>query len=113
MGKVIAFRAAAERREAARKKESEAPPPPEEPDGLMQFTHTREGSRMVIEGTYSDRLQFGIYTLVKAMNDLVDRVAANGAAGHFSSPSIEEGLPVPRRRLPKRLREATGFGDLQ
>jgi hypothetical protein len=112
---VFSFKTAVERRRAAKlKKEEAAKAESDEPDGLMQFTCTAGRSRMIVSGVYADRLQSGMYTLIKGLNDLAERLAESGGAGHYTSPAINDAIASPPgvRRLPRRLREATGFGEL-
>lgn len=85
-------------------------------DGSMLFTSRVSGrSEMKITGVFERRLQFGAFTLIKALSELVDKMADNGTVGHTSVGPIHEplpGRPEARRGQPKRLRESTGFGGL-
>jgi hypothetical protein len=112
---VFSFKTAVERRRAAKlKKEQEAKAASDEPDGLIQFTCTAGRSRMIVRGVYADRLQSGMFTLIKGLNDLADRIAESGGAGHYATDPINDAIAAPpcTSRLPRRLREATGFGEL-
>ena len=82
--------------------------------GSMIFTINEAGndSDMHITGVYEERLQYGIFTLIKGLNRLADMMAATGTVGHFSAGPIHESIPAPKRRTPKRLAEWTDFGDL-
>jgi len=111
MSNVIEFRRGKARGETARmagaRQESGA--------GSIVLT-TRPGedeSSMQVTGVYEQRLQFGVFTMVKALNAMVEHLAASGDVGHYSAGPISEPLPIPTRRLPKRLRESTGFGELR
>lgn len=81
-------------------------------EGEIRFSIDGDGSDMQLTGVYERRLQFGIYTMIKGINVLVDKLAAIGAIGDSSFGPIHEPLPSPIRRTPRRLREATNFGDL-
>lgn len=76
-----------------------------EDDGM----HTNWG----MLGSFAGRYQFAGYTLIKALNVISDHIATAGTAGHTSGPGVREAMPLPARGLPKRLREATGFGELE
>lgn len=82
-------------------------------EGSIHITATKDGTELHILGSCAERLQFAGFTLVKALNAISDRILAAGTAGHTSSPSMREAWPTPKRRLPKRLREATGMGELE
>lgn len=85
----------------------------------MVFTINEAGndSDMQITGVYEERLQYGVFTLIKGLGLLADKIAAAGAAGHYSAGPIHAALPTPTpaknvRRLPRRLARNSGFGDL-
>lgn len=118
MPNVFQIKHAAERRAALLTKETEVDSKPDEPDGVLQFTHSDCGSsQMVITGAYADRLQVAVYTLAKGLNYLVDRLAENGAVGSFSMGPINDALPRPprvaRSSMPRRMTEETDFGGLK
>lgn len=84
---------------------------------LKGFIHIEDDGRATkwgMLGSFAGRYQFAGYTLIKALNVISDHIAACGTAGHTSGPGVREVLPVqPPRGLPKRLREATNFGELE
>lgn len=83
---------------------------------LKGFIHIEDDGRATkwgMLGSFAGRYQFAGYTLIKALNVISDHIAACGTAGHTSGPNLKEVLPAQQPRgLPKRLREATNFGDL-
>lgn len=81
----------------------------------MEFKHTDRGTLMRITGVYAERGQLGIYTLIKAVSDLADRLVECGGVGsHSMGPSVKGSIPEPKRReMPRRLRETTGHGELK
>lgn len=79
--------------------------------GSIHITDTDEGTRFYILGGCKDRLQAGVITLVRGLSHMVEELAASGDAGHTPA-SNHAVLKWPKRTLPKRLREATNFGDL-
>lgn len=115
MPNVVQFKVAAERRAARIKKEEGAPTEPDKPpDGVIQFTHTDQGSLMSITGSYADRLQTAAYAMIKGLNDIVEKLAESGAVGSFSIGPVKGSIPDPsQRKTPRRLRETTGFGELK
>jgi len=80
-------------------------------EGAMVFTVNGNESRVKITGVYEQRLQFGIYTMIKGLSAMADKLVANGGVGHYAAGPVNERLPLPQR-LPKRLREVTGWGGL-
>jgi hypothetical protein len=106
---------AAERRAARLKKEEGASAEPDKPpDGVIQFTHTDQGSLMSITGSYADRLQTAAYAMIKGLSDVIERLAESGAVGDFSIGPVKGSIPDPRqRKIPRRLRETTGHGELK
>lgn len=83
---------------------------------LKGFIHIEDDgvqTKMGLLGSFAGRYQFAGYTLIKALGVISDHIAAAGTAGHTSGPSIRETLPGPSRGLPKRLREATNFGEFE
>ena len=83
-------------------------------EGSICVAATRHGTKVHLLGTCADRLQLGVLALVKAANFVCDEIVKSGTAGNTpGSGPITLGIPNPRRQLPKRLREATNFGDLE
>lgn len=83
---------------------------------LKGFIHIEDDGRATkwgMLGSFSGRYQFAGYTLIKALNVITDHIAATGTAGRTSGPGLKQVMPGPARTLPKRLREATGFGELE
>jgi hypothetical protein len=80
---------------------------------ILSTDQGEDGSSMRITGIYKQRPQFGIYTVAKALAVLVERAAASGTSGNFATGPTCEPPSTPSRRLPKRLRESTGFGELK
>lgn len=80
--------------------------------GSVHIAATRNGTEIHILGTCADRLQVGVLALVKGLNFVCDKIAASGTSGHTdgSGPIT---LNLPHRRLPRRLRESTNFGELE
>lgn len=116
MPNVFQIKDAAERRAALLNKKEDVDSTPDEPDGLLQFTHkVGGGSRMIVTGAYAERLQLCVYTMAKAMSELVERIKDSGTAGSSNSGHIDEQIQFPRapRCTPRRLRESTDFGGLQ
>jgi hypothetical protein len=56
---------------------------------------TDEGSLFSVEGLYAERLQFAGYTLVKALNEITDRICEAGTAGFTKSGPIQVDLNKP------------------
>lgn len=68
---------------------------------------------MRISGSYADHTQYGIYTMISGLMGLANKVIESGDIGHHSEGAINEAISAGGRRLPRRLREVTGFGDLE
>jgi hypothetical protein len=82
---------------------------------LKGFLHIEDDGRATkwgMLGSFAGRYQFAGYTLIKALNVISDHIATTGTAGRTCGPGRREALDLPASKLPKRLREATGFGDL-
>jgi hypothetical protein len=67
-------------------------------DGEMRFTVNGSGSRMQITGVYERRLQFGAYTLIKALNAMVDRMSSEDM-GWFIAGRIDQEIEAPGKAL--------------
>lgn len=80
--------------------------------GSIHITDTDEGTRFYVLGACKERLQNGVLTLVRGLSHMVEEIAASGTAGDTQGRGAVE-LKWPRRTLPKRLREATNFGELE
>lgn len=80
----------------------------------MIFTLNEAGddSDMQITGVYEERLQYGIFTLIKGLGVLADKMVGAGTVGHYSAGPIHEPVQAPRRKLPERLAEHSNFGTL-
>jgi hypothetical protein len=63
--------------------------------GLIQMRITDEGSVFSVEGLYAERLQFAGYTLVKALNEITERICEAGTAGFTKSGPIKMDLNKP------------------
>jgi hypothetical protein len=82
-------------------------------DGEMRFTVNGSGSRMVITGVYERRLQLGAYTLIKALNAMVDRMSSEDM-GWFIAGRIDEKIETQgRTREPPEEAAESGFGGLR
>lgn len=116
MGEVIALRPRAAARGNARSvlagmMEQEASG---ELEGAICIAATSQGTKVDLMGSYSDRLQLGVLAMVKGLNFMCDKIVSSGTAGNtLGNGPITLGIPNPRRGLPKRLREATNFGELE
>jgi hypothetical protein len=77
-------------------------------EGEMRFTVNGSGSRMLITGVYEKRLEFGAYTLIKALGAMVDRIAASGSVGSFHAGTLDEQIEIPRSQEPAE----SGYGGL-
>jgi hypothetical protein len=83
-------------------------------EGSICIAATGHGTEIHILGTCADRLQMGVLALVRAANFMCDKIVASGTAGDTRGKGpIKLGVPNPHRGLPKRLREATNFGELE
>lgn len=82
-------------------------------EGSICIAATKHGTRIHILGACADRLQFGVLALVKGLNFVCDKIVTSGTAGNTPGVGpMTVGMPNPRKELPKRLREATNFGEL-
>ena len=80
--------------------------------GSICIASTSRGTEIHLLGDCAERLQTGAYGLVKALNFVCEKIAAAGTAGNtYGGKVVSMGIPNPSR-LPKRLREATNYGDL-
>jgi hypothetical protein len=67
---------------------------------------------MQITGVYERRLQFGAYTLIKALNAMVDRMSSDDM-GWFIAGRIDEKLEAPgRMQAPPEDAAESGFGGI-
>jgi len=80
--------------------------------GSIHITDTDEGTRFYVLGACKDRLQAGMLTLIRGLSHMAEEVAASGTAGNTPAARAVK-LQWPKRSLPKRLREATNFGELE
>lgn len=78
--------------------------------GLILIESTADGDRLNVGGVFADRLQHGAMVLIKALNEVADRIRDSGSAGYSSSPTIKETLPT-RAPMPQYL-TTSKFGDL-
>jgi len=82
-------------------------------EGSIVIGATKTGTEIHVLGACADRLQMGVLAMVRGLNYVCDQIIAKGTAGNTQGDGpIKLQLPNPRRGLPKRLREATNFGDL-
>jgi hypothetical protein len=84
---------------------------------LKGFLHIEDDGRATkwgMVGSFKERYQFAGYTLIKALGIISDFIAQDGTAGHTQGPSQSGTVYThpPRRGQPRRLREATDFGEL-
>ena len=81
--------------------------------GSIVIGATKSGTEIHVLGACADRLQMGVLAMVRGLNYVCDQIVKSGTAGNTpGSGPISLGIPNPCRKLPKRLREATNFGDL-
>jgi hypothetical protein len=117
MGEVIAMRrkvAAKDEETQAALWEMKAQTDRGELHGSMHITETDEGTRFYALGAYKERMQMGVLSMVRCLNHLVEEIAASGTAGTTKAiEPIDVRVNFKRTMLPKRLREATGFGELE
>jgi hypothetical protein len=66
--------------------------------GVIEMRMTHEGSLFSVNGVYADRLQFAGYTLIKALNEITERICASGTAGFTESGPIQ----IDLSRAPKK-----------
>lgn len=82
--------------------------------GSIVIGATKNGTEIHILGACADRLQMGVLAMVRGLNYVCDQIVAKGTAGNTQGDGpIKLQLPNPRKTLPKRLREATNFGELE
>lgn len=82
-------------------------------EGAICIAATSKGTKIDLLGSYSDRLQLGVLALVKSLDFVCEKIVASGTAGNTRGVGpITVGIPNPSRKLPKRLRETTNFGEL-
>jgi hypothetical protein len=68
---------------------------------------------MQISGVYERRLQLGCYTLIKALNAMVDRMS-NDDMGWFAAGTMDQAIETPgRTREPPEDAAESGFGGLR
>ena len=89
MAQIIQFR---KRGESLKETSIRPVPQHEEVLGRIEMRMTRKGSLFSVEGVYAERLQFAGYTLVKALNEISDRICSSGTAGFTASPSFQAKL---------------------
>lgn len=84
-------------------------------EGSILITNTTgQGTEFHVLGSYAERLQLAVLVLVKSLGIVTDKIVATGTAGSTRSDSVNASWDaMPRRRLPKRLREVTKFGELE
>lgn len=114
MGKVLPFKRREDARVRKQKDDGIAAQPHEE--GSIRFVvNSRGDTDMHVTGVFERRLQFALYTVIKASARLADKIAESGMAGHFRAGPIHEPLlqAPPPRGLPRRRRQSTGLGDLE
>lgn len=80
--------------------------------GAILITDTDEGTRFSALGACRERLQVGMLTLIRGLSHMAEQVAASGTAGNTPAAGAVA-LQWPKRTLPKRLREATNFTELE
>lgn len=80
--------------------------------GSIHITDTEEGTRFYVLGACKERLQSGMLTLIRGLSHMAEEVASSGTAGNTPARGAVE-LQWPKRTLPKRLREATNFSELE
>lgn len=80
-------------------------------NGAILITDTTEGTRFLPLGICKERLQIGMLAAIRGLFHMAEEVAASGTAGNTPG-SGQIDLRWPKRTLPKRLREASIFGDL-
>lgn len=82
-------------------------------EGSIVIGATKSGTEIHVLGACADRLQMGVLAMVRGLNYVCNQIIASGTAGDTPGGGhVKLQLPNPKRGLPKRLRETTGFGDL-
>lgn len=82
--------------------------------GSIHITETDEGTRFYALGACADRVQVGVLAMIRGLGVLAEKIVDSGTAGNTPGTGpIEMRWGTPRRTLPKRLREATNFGELE
>lgn len=80
--------------------------------GSILITDTDAGTSFYALGACKERLQMGMLTLIRGLSHMAEEVASSGTAGNTPARGVVA-LRWPKRTLPKRLREATNFGELE
>lgn len=78
--------------------------------GSIHITDTTAGTRFVALGACKDLLS-GALTAAMGLEHMLKEIATNGAAANMPNHGPID-IRWPKRTLPKRLREATNFGEL-
>jgi len=85
-----------------------------ETKGSILIRDYGHGTEFRVAGNYAGRLQLAVLALVKGLGIVTDKIVASGTAGNTRADSVNASWDtVPKRRLPKRLRETTKLGDLE
>lgn len=83
-------------------------------EGSILIATTKQGTEFHVLGACAERLQLAVLAMVKGLNIVTDKIIATGTAGSTRSDSVNATWEAaPKRRTPRRLREATKLGDLE
>lgn len=82
-------------------------------EGSILISTTEDGTEMHVLGGCAHRLQVAVVALVQGLSFLTEKIADSGTAGDTRSDPLRTSWAAPKRKLPRRLREATDFGSLE
>jgi hypothetical protein len=111
MGKVLLFKGRGDARSDAGRGMIARP----DEKGAIRFVVNEAGDTdMHVTGIFEKSLQFAGYTALKGAVRMFDTIVKSGGAGQFSAGPLHEQLQQgSKRKTPKRLREWTGFGEME
>jgi hypothetical protein len=82
--------------------------------GSILIATTAKGTEFHVLGACAERLQLAVLTMVKGLGIVTDKIVATGTAGNTRSDSVNATWgAAPKRRMPRRLIEATKLGELE
>jgi hypothetical protein len=82
-------------------------------EGTILIATTEDGTEMHVLGGCAHRLQVAVVALVQGLSFITEKIADSGTAGDTHSDPFRTSWTAPKRRMPRRLREATDFGELE
>lgn len=81
--------------------------------GAILITDSVDGTTFSALGACKERLQIGMLTAIRGLFHMAEEVSTSGTAGNTPARGdVRLRWPKPPRRQPKRLTEATNFGDI-